>query len=761
MGKKNRTKEPTPPTPPKKKLPELNVDDEVTLDTLENSDSTSSDDNQSVNDINEVENVAVEDGNGTSTGSDTPSVDEEAVEKELEKNKNTPKVVEKKPEPVPKKTYAELLKNNRKATQGMQLFKVELNSIEEVFIPDEAILPIEQLWGYCLVGCFSGKFPGLKAIQKMVDQWSIPCEILPHRKGWIVLKFWREEHRQTVLTMKAEELSIGNKKLLLKIPEKDFMWNCKSFATMPVWVKLLDVPMGFWSPLGLSHIASFLGTPLYSDGVTHTAASVYDTSMEPNPDGDYRRVNFCRVMIDMDLTVKPPVNVKVTYNGGDYIQKIEYEDMPCYCYHYDLMLFSRGDIESVTVLADALNHFSQASGLRVNPQKSSIFLAGEVKDNRQDILNLVQFPLGRLPVRYLGLPLTSQRASERDFAPLIAKVEDNICKWNTKTLSQAGRVELIRSVIQGIQSFWLQAFPIHKTVLNRITTICRSFLWGSKFSKVAWSDICKPIEEGGLGLRNSYTWNQAFLIKNLWNIACAKDTLWVKWVHAVYLQNREVWTWTPKEGDSHLFKKMSFARDLFVDKLGGSDGFHDRLQNMCENGNLNTTTVYDLLRTRNQPKPWMKFIWQTYIPPRFSFTTWLILRKRLPTKVNLSYVDMENRDCSLCHLDAEDTKHLFFACHVSAQIWNGVKEWINLDVALSTLNRAIKWLRKSHHAHSNIKKMCRLATLSTVYHIWRLRNGAYFDQIAVDVHSTIQKIKLSVYKVMYRLFPNAPLRLGM
>ncbi|VFQ91339.1 unnamed protein product, partial [Cuscuta campestris] len=159
--------EPTTPTPPKKKLLELNVDDEVTLDTLENSDSTSSDDNQSVNDINEVENVAVEDGNGTSTGSDTPSVDEEAVEKELEKNKNTPKVFEKKPKPVLKKTYAELLKNNRKATQGMQLFKVELNSTEEVFIPDEAILPIEQLWGYCLVGCFSGKFPGLKAIQKM------------------------------------------------------------------------------------------------------------------------------------------------------------------------------------------------------------------------------------------------------------------------------------------------------------------------------------------------------------------------------------------------------------------------------------------------------------------------------------------------------------------------------------------------------------------------------------------------------------------
>ncbi|VFQ73367.1 unnamed protein product [Cuscuta campestris] len=206
----------------------------------------------------------------------------------------------------------------------------------------------------------------------------------------------------------------------------------------------------------------------------------------------------------------------------------------------DLMLFSRGDVTSVTVLADAFRHFSQVSGLHVNPHKSNIYLAGEIKDNKDDILNVVQFPVGKLPVRYLGLPLTSQRASERDFAPLIAKVEQNIHRWNSKTLSRVGKVELIKSVIQGIQSFWLQAFSVHKSVLNRITTICRTFLWGSKFLKVAWSDICKPTEEGGLGLRDSYTWNQAFLVKNLWNIASRKDTLWVKWVHSVYLRGREI-----------------------------------------------------------------------------------------------------------------------------------------------------------------------------------------------------------------------------
>ncbi|VFQ93025.1 unnamed protein product, partial [Cuscuta campestris] len=115
----------------------------------------------------------------------------------------------------------------------------------------------------------------------------------------------------------------------------------------------------------------------------------------------------------------------------------------------DVMMFCRGNVDSVNVLAKAINIFSQVSGLHVNPLKSNIFLAGEIKDRTEDILALVPFPQGKLPVRYLGLPLTSQRASERDFAPLVNKVDEHIRKWNAKTLSAAGRLELIRSVIQG------------------------------------------------------------------------------------------------------------------------------------------------------------------------------------------------------------------------------------------------------------------------------------------------------------------------
>ncbi|CAH9135341.1 unnamed protein product, partial [Cuscuta epithymum] len=30
-------------------------------------------------------------------------------------------------------------------------------------------------------------------------------------------------------------------------------------------------------------------------------------------------------------------------------------------------------------------------------------------------------------------------------------------------------------------------FPIPNVILDRITSICRIFLWGSKFARVAWA----------------------------------------------------------------------------------------------------------------------------------------------------------------------------------------------------------------------------------------------------------------------------------
>ncbi|VFQ90840.1 unnamed protein product [Cuscuta campestris] len=172
---------------------------------------------------------------------------------------------------------------------------------------------------------------------------------------------------------------------------------------------------------------------------------------------------------------------------------------------------------------------------------------------------------------------------------------------------------------------------------------------------------------------------------------------------------------------------------------------------LCDLGEISATKVYDLLRTRAEVRPWMKAIWKSYIPPRYSFCAWLIFRNRIPTKTSLHFIAMENRSCELCHKEEETGQHLFFSCETSTLIWNAITSWLEIAPALSTLDRALTWLRRLRNYHCSRRKMIRLAILSTAYHIWRLRNGVYFDNQAINIDGIVCKIKVGVFKVMNRV----------
>ena len=101
---------------------------------------------------------------------------------------------------------------------------------------------------------------------------------------------------------------------------------------------------------------------------------------------------------------------------------------------------------------------------------------------------------------------------------------------------------MIRSVLQGVECFWLSILPIPVGVRDKITSLCRNFLWGGKAMVknkplVSWKEICRPKNEGGLGFIDLSAWNLALLSKALWNLQSKKDSMWVKWVNRVYMKN--------------------------------------------------------------------------------------------------------------------------------------------------------------------------------------------------------------------------------
>ncbi|XP_062155223.1 uncharacterized protein LOC133863288 [Alnus glutinosa] len=92
------------------------------------------------------------------------------------------------------------------------------------------------------------------------------------------------------------------------------------------------------------------------------------------------------------------------------------------CFADDLLVFSAASTSSVTTIIGALAEFEHISGLKANPSKSSIFIAGVAEDVKQSILNILQMLEGTLPVRYLGVPFITKRLTAIDCEALVNKI---------------------------------------------------------------------------------------------------------------------------------------------------------------------------------------------------------------------------------------------------------------------------------------------------------------------------------------------------
>ena len=73
------------------------------------------------------------------------------------------------------------------------------------------------------------------------------------------------------------------------------------------------------------------------------------------------------------------------------------------------MLFSSANIQSLTIIQDTIEAFKIISDLSANPTKSEKFLLAVPAHLKHQILDFLRFKEGKLPVKYLGVPLISGR----------------------------------------------------------------------------------------------------------------------------------------------------------------------------------------------------------------------------------------------------------------------------------------------------------------------------------------------------------------
>ncbi|CAH9145396.1 unnamed protein product [Cuscuta epithymum] len=215
---------------------------------------------------------------------------------------------------VPKQ-WSALFRDNRAPNSGLKLEYFPPTG-EKLDFSHLEVPSLVEIWGHCLVGYFTGRFPGLKAIHDMTAKWKVEVHVKSHSKGWVIFKFKSEEDRLHVLA--EGPYVLFGKTMYLKELSDDFSTDDEEFLKLPIWVKFPKLSMRLWKAKEIGMIASQVGIPITTDKVTQDA--VY--------------THFARVLIEVDVS-KPPVLQFpiIPPSGKEYMQQVIYETFPEYCFH--------------------------------------------------------------------------------------------------------------------------------------------------------------------------------------------------------------------------------------------------------------------------------------------------------------------------------------------------------------------------------------------------------------------------------------------
>ncbi|KAL2894328.1 hypothetical protein RDABS01_010237 [Bienertia sinuspersici] len=155
--------------------------------------------------------------------------------------------------------------------------------------------------------------------------------------------------------------------------------------------------------------------------------------------------------------------------------------------------FTQGDFSSITIMLGGLKLFSHTTSLHISLEKSEIYCTGMTNSDVDRVKYLSSFRIGRLPSKYLGVPIQTNKLSTTVCDQLVEKT--------------CSKIKLVNSVSLTICNYWTQTFILPRNALGKVNAVCNHFLWHCSFgcskpSYVKWEEVCSPKNARGLGVRN-------------------------------------------------------------------------------------------------------------------------------------------------------------------------------------------------------------------------------------------------------------------
>ena len=125
----------------------------------------------------------------------------------------------------------------------------------------------------------------------------------------------------------------------------------------------------------------------------------------------------------------------------------------------DTIMGGEASVKEAKAMKDTLDTYSRGLGKLINWDKSSIFFINTLEDRQKKISRILGCQVGKLPSTYLSLPL-GMTPSDSFWNDILDRFSKKLARWKGATLSQAGKCQLVKSILQNLLIYALSLFTI-------------------------------------------------------------------------------------------------------------------------------------------------------------------------------------------------------------------------------------------------------------------------------------------------------------
>jgi hypothetical protein len=118
------------------------------------------------------------------------------------------------------------------------------------------------------------------------------------------------------------------------------------------------------------------------------------------------------------------------------------------------------DEQSIIYTKFLLYCFENLSGLKINYQKSEVYVLGCSEGETAKVAQMFNCNVGQLPMKYLGVMVHNRHMTASELNYVAAKVEKRIPTWQNVGLSSGGKMILVESCLSSVPNYAMGVYAL-------------------------------------------------------------------------------------------------------------------------------------------------------------------------------------------------------------------------------------------------------------------------------------------------------------